>query len=126
MISTVLFGLLALQASDPRPMIECSEHMMEDRALRSCLEDLLDTAEDALDDAEAAARAEAAEIDLDMPGVANATTQLAQAQTAWIAYRDAECARRAGLLLIGEDADTVSLDCRIALTRARTQELNEQ
>lgn len=126
MISTVLLGLFALQGAEPRPMIECSEHMMEDRALRTCLEDLLDAAEDTLDTAESEAQAEAAEIDLDMPGVADASGQLARAQSAWIAYRDAECARRAGLLLIGEDGEMVSLDCRIALTRARARELNEQ
>ncbi|WP_420433758.1 lysozyme inhibitor LprI family protein [Hyphobacterium sp.] len=121
-----LLAVIALQGAEMRPMIECSEHMMDDRALRTCLEDLLDAAEDALDDAEAAARAEAAEIDLDMAGIADAGGQLDRAQTAWIVYRDAECERRAGLLLIGEDGEAVSLDCRIALTRARSRELAEQ
>ncbi|WP_421787729.1 lysozyme inhibitor LprI family protein [Hyphobacterium sp.] len=126
MISTVLLALMALQGAEARPMIECSEHMMNDRALRGCLEDLLDIAEDALEEAEAEARAEAADIDLDMAGIAHAAERLERAQTAWIAYRDAECARRAALLLIGADAQAVSMDCRISLTRDRTRELIEQ
>lgn len=121
-----LLAVIALQGAEMRPMIECSEHMMEDRALRTCLEDLLEDAEDMLDEAEAAARAEASEIDLDMAGLADAGDRLDRAQTAWIAYRDAECERRAALLLIGDDAEAVALDCRVALTRARSRELAEQ
>ena len=126
MIGTVLLGLLALQGADIRPMIECSEHMNNDRALRSCLSDLLETAEDGLESALEDSRREASEIDLDMPGVADAAERLEAAHTAWIAYRDAECERRASLLLIGDDAESVATDCRIALTRARTTELRTQ
>lgn len=126
MIFSVLLGVLALQGADIRPMIECSEHMNNDRALRSCLSDLLETAEDDLDSALDAARQEASEIDLDMPGVADASSRLETAHTAWIAYRDAECERRASLLLIGDDAEAVATDCRISLTRTRTTELRTQ
>lgn len=109
-----------------RPMIECSEHINDDRALRRCLEDLLSSAEAQLDGALDAARNEAAEIDLDMPGLAEATAHLDAAHSAWITYRDAECQRRASLLMIGDDSEMMALDCRIALTRARTTELREQ
>ena len=109
-----------------RPMIECSEHLNDGRALNRCLEGLLDTAEDQLDEALDAARDEAAEIDLDLPGLANATAHLDRAHTAWIAYRDAECQRRASLLMIGDDGEANALDCRISLTRDRTAELREQ
>lgn len=126
MISTVLLGLFALQGAEIRPMIECSEHMNDDRALRSCLSGLLEAAEDDLDTALAAARQEASEIDLDMPGVADAASRLSAAHSAWITYRDAECERRASLLLIGDDSDAMAMDCRITLTRARTTELETQ
>ncbi|MEE2526451.1 lysozyme inhibitor LprI family protein [Hyphobacterium sp. HN65] len=126
MIASVLLGLFALQGAEIRPMIECSEHMNDDRALLSCLSGLLEAAEDDLDTALAAARQEASEIDLDMPGVADAASRLGAAHSAWIAYRDAECERRASLLLIGDDAEAVATDCRIALTRARATELETQ
>ncbi|WP_421790700.1 lysozyme inhibitor LprI family protein [Hyphobacterium sp.] len=116
----------ALPAAPTRPMIECSEHLHDDRAIRRCLDDLLNAAEDGLDAALDNARTEAREIDLDMPGLANATGHLDSAHTAWIAYRDAECARRASLMLIGEDGEAIATDCQIALTRARTRELIEQ
>jgi len=109
-----------------RPMIECSEHMGEDRAMRRCLDGILDDAEDELDSALDAASNEAAEIDLDLPGLANASANLEAAHTAWTAYRNAECERRASLLMIGDDGEAVAIDCRISLTRARTTELREQ
>lgn len=114
-----------LQLPD-RPMVECSEHMNDDRAMDNCLSDLLDNAEDALDDALESARAEAREIDLDLPGISDATQMLESAHNAWMAYRDAECARRASLLLIGDSADDVATDCQISLTRARVSELLTQ
>jgi hypothetical protein len=87
---TALALLLTLMAQDAdmpalngpvRPMIECSEHLNDDRALRNCMEDLL---------------------------------------------RDAECDRRASLLMIGDNAANVGIDCRVSLTRSRTRELIEQ
>lgn len=108
-----------------RPAVECAEHVRDDNARRDCLEDLLDNAEDGLASALADARAEAAEIDADFPGFANATDRLNAAHAAWFAYRDAECARRASLLLMGEEGEELALDCRIALTRARAEELRE-
>ncbi|MEE2566146.1 lysozyme inhibitor LprI family protein [Hyphobacterium marinum] len=106
-----------------RPAVECAEHVRDDDARRDCLEDLLDNAEGGLAAAIAAAHDEAAEIDADFPGFANATDRLNAAHAAWFAYRDAECARRASLLLMGEDGEELALDCRIALTRARAAEL---
>lgn len=106
-----------------RPAIECAEHVRDDRARRNCLEDLLDNAEGGLASALAETRTEAAEIDADFPGFAQATDALNAAHAAWFAYRDAECARRASLLLMGDNGEELALDCRIALTRARTAEL---
>lgn len=94
--------------------------------MRGCLDDLLDAAEEGLEAALETARTEAREIDFDMSGLADASGRLEAAHTAWIAYRDAECARRASLLLIGDDGEAVATDCRIAQTRARTRELIEQ
>ncbi len=131
-VFAVLASLLMQDAPGPditrpvRPMIECSGHLNDDRALINCLGDLLDSAGDRLDAALDDARTEAAEIDLDMPGLADAMTRLEAAHSAWIAYRNAECQRRAALLMIGDDGEAVALDCRIALTRARTTELIEQ
>jgi len=133
MIELIMASLITMQDAEiprfggpVRPMVECSEHMNSDRALRNCLGDLLDDAEGQLDDAIAAARQEARDIDLDMPGIANAVHHLEAAHSAWTAYRDAECQRRATLLMIGDDGEAVATDCRIAVTRARTTELREQ
>lgn len=131
-VFAVLASLIMQDAPVPeiarpaRPMIECSEHLNDDRALRGCLEGLLSSAEDQLDGALEAARNEAAEIDLDMPGLADADAHLDAAHSAWTAYRNAECQRRASLLMIGDDGEAVALDCRITLTHARTTELREQ
>jgi uncharacterized protein YecT (DUF1311 family) len=131
-VFAVLASLLVQDPAPPeysapaRPMIECSEHLNDGRALNSCLDGLLDTAGDQLDDALEAARTEAAEIDLDLPGLANATAHLDRAHSTWTAYRDAECQRRASLLMIGDDGEAIALDCRISMTRARTTELREQ
>ena len=131
-VFAVLASLIMQDAPVPeitrstRPMIECCEHLNDDRALRRCLEGLLSSAEDQLDGALEAASNEAAEIDLDMPGLADASAHLDIAHSAWTAYRNAECQRRASLLMIGDEGEAVALDCRIVLTRARTTELREQ
>lgn len=110
---------------DFRPSVQCAEHLTDDRARRSCLNGLLETAEVQLDVALEAARAEAREIDLEMPGVAHAESNLEAARTAWIAYRDAECTRRASLLLLGQHGEDERIDCQVTLTRARAAELAE-
>lgn len=110
---------------DYRPSVQCAEHLTDDRARRSCLNDLLDVAEDQLGAALDAARSEAREIDLDMPGVASAEANLQAASAAWTTYRDAECARRASLLLLGQHGEDERIDCLVVLTRARAAELAE-
>lgn len=110
----------------PRPAVECAEHLTDWPARRSCLRDLLETAEAGLDSAVEAARAEAAESDLDSGGHFDAAGHLERAQTAWLAYRDAECDRRTALMFIGADSrEELGLDCRITLTRERTAELRD-
>lgn len=128
---SMLLALAAIQADDLppplqrdfRPSVECAQHLTDDSARRSCLNDLLDTAEDQLDTALEAAREEASAIDMDMPGATAAEAHLEAAHTAWIAYRDAECARRASLLILGQHGEDERLDCLVTETRARTAEL---
>lgn len=104
--------------------MECAEHLTDWRARRNCLNDLLDAAERRLETAVEAARAEAAESDLDSGGRFDATGHLETAQSAWLAYRDAECDRRTSLMFISaESREEIGLDCRITLTRARADEL---
>jgi len=132
MLSSLAFlTLLAAQDTPPtlqrdfRPSVECAEHLRDNDARADCLRDLLDDSEDALDDALEGARREADEIDADFPGFANARSALDAAHSAWINYRDAECARRSSLLLMGDGGDDLERDCQITLTRARTAELLE-
>lgn len=128
---TLMLALISVQEADLppplerdfRPSVQCAEHLTDARARTNCLEGLLDQAEDQLETALTAAREEAREIDLDMPGAANAEGALEAAHTAWIAYRDAECTRRASLLLLGDHGDDERLDCQVTLTRARAAEL---
>jgi uncharacterized protein YecT (DUF1311 family) len=106
-----------------RPALECSAHLRDDRARRACLRDLMRAAEDDLSQAVASARSEAGEVDMGA-GAFGAADQLEAAQQAWTSYRDAECERRASLMMIGQSArDELASDCRIALTRARADEL---
>lgn len=120
-----LAAALSLAADAPRPSIECSAHLTDAAARRTCLQDLLTTAEAALAAAHAAAREEAEDIDLELPGHARAAQRLDAAQTAWSAYAAAECERRAALLMIGEAGEEARLDCRISLARARAAELRD-
>ena len=114
------------QFETPRPAVECAEFLTDWRARRNCLRGLLSDAEDALSDAEAGARDEAQMIDLDTGGQFRAEAQLGVAQSAWLAYRDAECDRRVALMFISEQSrEEIGLDCRISLTRDRARELRE-
>jgi uncharacterized protein YecT (DUF1311 family) len=126
-VASWAFGTAQMpEFTPPRPAVECSEHLTDWPARRSCLRGLLDEAETALDAAVDAARAEAEESDLDTAGHFHAVARLEAAQSAWLAYRDAECDRRTALMFIGEDSrEEIGLDCRISLTRARTTELRE-
>ena len=134
MVSGLLAGLWLFAGQAPampetgsaRPALECAEHVTDWRARRGCLVDLLETAADALDSAAEDAREEAAETDMDSGGMFRAEASFEAAQSAWLAYRDAECDRRAALMFLSaESREEIALDCRIALTRARAQELRE-
>ena len=126
MASLALAAAQDLRHEPMRPAVECAEHLTDWRARRGCLDDLLHTAEDALAAAAEAAEAEAHEIDLDSGGRFGAESAFGVAQTAWFAYRDAECTRRAALMFLSaESREEIELDCRIALTRSRTAELQD-
>lgn len=127
-LSAALFANVQDMPPPPaRPMLECSEHLTEQRALNNCLDDLLDDAEDAMQSAAREAREEARDADAETGGMFSAADNLATAQIAWETYRDAECDRRASLMILGRDQrEATALDCRIALTRSRTHELREE
>lgn len=109
---------------EPRPALECAEHVTDARARQNCLRDLLRTSESELTSAREWAASEAADVDLMHPGAGRAQSALEAAQTAWVAYRDAECARQASLMLIDEGTqDEIRMDCQIALNRDRIAEL---
>ena len=70
---------------------------------------------------------EARLIDEDTAGQFRAEAQFDTAQSAWIAYRDAECDRRVALMFISEQSrEEIGLDCRISLTRDRARELRAE
>tara|TARA_R110000868_G_scaffold411318_1_gene703092 strand:- start:14567 stop:14965 length:399 start_codon:yes stop_codon:yes gene_type:complete len=130
----LIFALAVLMADDlpqlgavnQRPAFECAEHVTDDRARRSCLDSLLREAETGLAGAHEQASEDAREFDLDSGGMFGAEAALDHAQEIWIQYRDAECARRGALMFVNEASRAeIVLDCRIALDRARAQELLE-
>lgn len=114
-------------AENAQPALACSEHVTNDRARRSCLRDLLETAEADMAQAAGGAREEAELADADTGGMFDAEGRLDAAQSAWLTYRDAECARRSALMILSDDARTeVDLVCRVGLTYARARELREE
>ena len=127
---SIVVGFLALGAAQglepqsARPVLECASSLTNPRDRRSCLNQLFGASEASLDAAHAAARTEASESDLDSGGRFHAATNLDNAQNAWAVYRDAECERRGALMFVSQESrDEIILDCRISLTRARTNEL---
>lgn len=131
MLSVVLIGL-SLGVSQPierepaRPAVECATHLTDWRARRSCLQSLLEAAETELGEAAEYARGEAEQVDFDSGGHFDAASAFTTAQEAWLTYRDAECTRRAALMIVSaESREEIELDCRIALSRARAAELRE-
>ncbi|WP_323762415.1 lysozyme inhibitor LprI family protein [Maricaulis sp.] len=130
LISGIFVAVLGVQPLDlptPRPAVECAEHLTNWSARRNCLRGLLGSAEEALDEAADAAREDADEIDADSAGRFGARVAFDAAQSAWLAYRDAECARRAAAMFLSADSrEEITLDCQISLTRARAHELAER
>ena len=125
-----LFALAAASATQDlalaprRPLVECSQHLTNDRARHNCLRDLLRTAERALDTTLDATRHEAEESDLDSGGMFRAEEMLETAHQHWQTYRDSECGRRGALMFVSEASRTdITLDCQVAMTRARRLEL---
>ena len=125
-IFVAALGAQPLDLPTPRPAVECAEHLTNWGARRNCLRGLLNTAEDALDDAADAAREEADEVDADSAGRFGARAAFDTAQSAWLTYRDAECSRRAATMFLSADSrEEITLDCQISLTRSRAHELAE-
>ena len=132
---SALITLIALLGAQPamdgemdfpevRPAVECARHLHDDRARRACLRDLESQADEALSAIAEAAAAEAGEIDRDTGGRFGAAGRFTAAQSAWTAYRDAECSRRSGLLILPEaQQEELAADCRISMSRARADEL---
>lgn len=126
----LLFALATVSATQDlalaprRPLVECSEHLTNARARHGCLRDLLRDAERELDAALENTRRDAEDADLDSGGMFRAAERFDTAQTHWQTYRDAECARRGALMFVSEDSRTdITLDCQVAMTRARASEL---
>ena len=85
---------------------------------------MLRDAERELDAALENTRRDAEDADLDSGGMFRAAERLDTAQTHWQTYRDAECARQGALMFVSEDSRTdITLDCQVAMTRARASEL---
>ena len=131
MLSVLLLsvGLGASQLAPAGPLqpgVACAEHLTDWRARRSCLSDLLESAEDEMRVAANEAGQEAREIDLDTLSHFRAEASLRAAQDAWAAFRDAECARRSALMFVSEESrEEMGLSCRIELTRERAAALGQ-
>ncbi|WP_295695344.1 lysozyme inhibitor LprI family protein [uncultured Maricaulis sp.] len=129
-ISGIYLAALAVQDltfPTPRPAVECAAHLTNWNARRNCLRDLLETAEDRLDTTAEAASEEADAVDADSGGRFGARAAFDTAQSAWTAYRDAECTRRSAAMFLSEASrEEITLDCQISLTRARADELAER
>ncbi|MHA6289355.1 lysozyme inhibitor LprI family protein [Maricaulis sp. CAU 1757] len=124
---SVSLGASQLAPTAPlQPGVACAEHLTDWRARRSCLSDLLDSAESDMRDAANEAGQEAREIDLDTQAHFRAEASLRAAQDAWVVFRDAECARRSALMFVSEQSrEEMGLSCRIELTRERTGQLEQ-
>ena len=112
--------------TDARPTRECGAHLTDPRARKSCMDELFSETMDALEVAQQLAREDARDNDLITGGLFDAEQAFDAARIAWEIYRDAECTRRAALMMVAEDSrEELVLDCRIILTRARAAELSE-
>jgi uncharacterized protein YecT (DUF1311 family) len=127
---SIIAGFMALgmaqdlEPQSSRPVLECASSLTNPSDRASCLSRLFDASVDALNAAQAAARIEAAESDMDSGGRFHAADSLDAAQSAWSSYRDAECLRRGALMFVSQASrDEIVMDCRISLTRTRTAEL---
>jgi len=105
--------MLALPAAAETPP-DCGGTQLE---MTLCADRTLAHANAAMADALAAARAAATDDE--------ATALIDAAQTAWAAYRDAECAAQADAFRGGSIAPSIALSCADALTRARSAKLRD-
>lgn len=114
--------LLAGAARADGPPGECEVPGLDRAARLACLSRALAALDAEMTAALEDARFEAKVADA-MVGAEEAGARLAEAQRAWVAYRDAECALTGSLTLPREDRTLRALSCRIALTERRRDEL---
>lgn len=116
----VLAAVLTGNAAAASPDLECTGSSQVEIA--NCVAETAERAEQAMKFMLQQAEAQAAELD-DITGREVAVPALQAAQSAWEAYRDAEC-NYAGALFGGGSGSGIGINsCRIELTRARSREL---
>ena len=120
--ATLAICLLCGIAAAADPSLECSAMSGSQVETSNCLGDVAKGSEAALQIMLDIANKSAAELD-SITGREVAVPALAAAQTAWEAYRDAQCDYAGSLFGGGSGTGIEIQSCRIALTRARVNEL---
>ncbi|MBF9049785.1 DUF1311 domain-containing protein [Roseobacter sp. HKCCD9010] len=121
---TLLATLYAVSAAPVAAdaALECGVQVSTQVEIASCVAAQVDIANQALNETVGFAQDAAAELD----GVTerdDAVPALAEAQTAWLAYRDAQCSYSGALFGGGSGAGIAEGACHVTLTRARIAEL---
>ena len=120
---TAASGLLLVAAvAHADPSLECSVSSGSQVETSNCLVTVAEAADAALEVMLDIAQKSAAELD-SITERDVAVPALAAAQDAWAAYRDAQCDYAGSLFGGGSGTGIEIQSCRIALTRARTAEL---
>ena len=134
---SVELDFVCLLAGDKRPlffywaprteanaMTRCGRGGVAPESMRSCIAALLELEEIGLTQVSALRFQESLAADA-AAGTEDASNAYRAAATAWRAYRDAECARRARASPPAGQADLVRLSCMADLTRKRHGDLRE-
>ena len=104
--------------------MECGVQVSSQVEVASCVSAQVNIVDLALDQALGFARDAAIELD-NVTGREVARPALETAQSAWVAYRDAQCSYSAALFGGGSGAGIAEGACHVALTRARIAKLME-
>lgn len=94
------------------------------QAMSECLTNKLDDAKKIMDAAMGQEKASLEGIDSEQ--TAEAVENLAKSQVTFLAYRDAECERRASAMMGGTGSGSVLLACQVELNNWRAAQLSEQ